>query len=83
MFIHSPLCQSPGLTLSTDSSGFWGCAAIFRQGYTVLEWPPQTARTNLSLLEFYSIVVAVHLWADQLKMVNCLWNATIWVPYLS
>ena len=67
MFIHSTIEQTPGLTLGTDSSGSWGCAAVLADEYLTLQWPAALPRNNLSLLEFYPIVLAVHVWWDELR----------------
>ena len=68
MFVHSNMTQEPGLKLSTDSSGSWGCAAILNNEYLALQCPPPPLpEKNMSLLEFYPVVLAVHMWADKLQ----------------
>ena len=82
MFVHSHL-QASGLTLSTDSSGSWGCAAIFKDECLALRWPPTLPRKNLALLEFYPIVLAVFIWAVELLnarlVVECDNLATVFI----
>ena len=61
MFLSSTTDSPQACTLASDSSGSWGCGAIF-------EWPSSIPRNNLALLEFYPIVLATHVWAA--KMCN-------------
>ena len=41
--------------------------AIFENKFFTLSWPYDTPRSDLSLLEFYPIVVATFLWAKELS----------------
>ena len=63
MFVRSGWDLPSVLLLETDSSGSWGCAAVFQGQYFAIQWPPQVNRSNLSLLEFYPIVVATFVWS--------------------
>ena len=67
MFIPSGWEGPHILSLETDSSGSWGCAAIFQGEFFAIPWPEDLPRASLSLLEFYPIVVATHVWHDRLK----------------
>ena len=64
MFLSSATDSPQVLNLGSDSSGSWGCGAIFEGEYFSLEWPSSIPRNNLALLEFYPIVLATHVWAS-------------------
>ena len=68
MFVPSSWDSPDILTLGSDSSGSWGCAAIFLDQYFALPWPKNIPRTNLALLELYPIVIATFMWEQ--KMTN-------------
>lgn len=67
MFVHSRWDGPSVLHLETDSSGSWGCGAVFGDSYFALPWPQEVPRSNLSLLEFYPIVIATFIWQDSMR----------------
>ena len=67
MFLSSAPDPPQSLTLGSDSSGSWGCGAIFEGEYFSLEWPSSIPRNNLALLEFYPIVLATHVWDTKMS----------------
>ena len=70
MFHHSQGVGQPDITLHTDSSGSWGCAAIIAQEYITVKWPSDIPRSNLALLELYPIVLASYIWSRELANLN-------------
>ena len=83
MFVPSGWDLPSVLHLETDSSGSWGCAAIFQNQFFALQWPPTTRRTNLALLEFYPIVVSTFVWGPSLAnkrlLIHCDNLATVFI----
>ena len=67
MFLSSATDSPQVLNLGSDSSGSWGCGAIFEEEYFSLEWPSSIPRNNLALLEFYPIVLATHVWVSKMS----------------
>ena len=43
------------------------CGAIFGQEFFSIEWPPPVPRENLTLLEFYPIILASIVWARKMQ----------------
>ena len=66
MFINSRGFGQIHMTLETDSSSSWGCAAILYKEYITMQWPMSVPRNNLALLEFYPILVSVFIWSEKL-----------------
>lgn len=67
MFVKSGWVGDSVLSLETDSSGSWGCAAVFLDKYITVPWPQSVPRANLALLEFYPIVLATEVWAQEMS----------------
>ena len=67
MFVSSLEMSPPEVELKTDSSGSFGCGAIFGQEFFSIEWPPPVPRENLALLEFYPIMLATIVWARKMQ----------------
>ena len=73
--------EESALCLETDSSGSWGCGAMFLQEYFSVKWPTGLPVTNLARLELYPIVLAMEVWvermANQRVLIFCDNEATV------
>ena len=83
MFVKSGWDHPSVLHLETDSSGSWGCAAVYQNQYFAIPWPAQVCRSNLALLEFYPIIVATFTWSAKLAnrrlIIHCDNLATVFI----
>ena len=72
--MYSSVWERDGaVCLETDSSGSWGCGAMFLQEYFAVQWPEGMPNTNLARLELYPIVLAVFVWAETMA------NQRLWI----
>ena len=75
MFVRSRWSHLEVIHMTSDSSGSRGCAAIFKEQCFAMEWSEQIPRINLALLEFYTIVLAIFIWAESMTdkrlTINC------------
>ena len=56
--------SSTELNLFTDASGSLGFGAIFGSHWSHGKWPPGWEQKNIAFLEFYPIVLSLHLWGE-------------------
>lgn len=61
--------NSNQLELYTDASGALGYGAIFGKQWCYGEWPDSWRHRNIAFLEFYPIVLSLHLWGNEMR--NC------------
>ena len=66
-FLNDYWCTSTHLELYTDASGALGYGAVFGQHWCYGEWPDSWRHRNITLLEFYPIVLSLHLWGNQMR----------------
>ena len=69
------------ICLETDSSGSFGCGAMFLSEFFAVQWPSGMHSSNLARLELYPIVLAVAVWgtrmANQRLLIFCDNEATV------
>ena len=63
-FLSDDWYDSRQLQLYTDASGSLGFGAIFGRHWCYGEWPDSWRHRNIAHLEFYPIVLSLHLWGD-------------------
>ena len=63
-FMGKTILSSPRLRLHTDSSGNIGYGALFRNHWFKGLWPDQWKDFNITVLEFFPIVLAVVVWGQ-------------------
>ena len=56
--------SSTELNLFTDALGSLGFGAIFGSHWSHGKWPPGWEQKNIAFLEFYPIVLSLHLWGE-------------------
>ena len=61
--VHGPGPQDE--ICSTDASGKWGCAAVWRSKWLWAPWPPSWAERNIADKELVPIVLAVAIWGQE------------------
>ena len=61
-FIDDKWLSSNNLNLFSDASGALGFGAIFGKNWWYGKWPDNWANLNIAILEFYPIVLSLHLW---------------------
>ena len=66
-FIDDKWLSSNNLNLSTDASGALGFGAIFGKHWCYGKWPDNWANLNIAILEFYPIVLSLHLWGADMS----------------
>lgn len=59
--------NSNKLKLYTDSAGSLGFGAVLGNHWCYGSWPENWRGRNIALLEFYPIVLSLHLWGDQMQ----------------
>ena len=59
-------CTSIDLELYTDASGVLGYGVVFGKHWCYGEWPDSWRRRNITLLEFYPIVLSPYLWGNHM-----------------
>lgn len=67
MFLDDVWQSSDVLNLYTDSSTTVGFGAVFGSHWAYGSWDSQFVGKNIAILEFYPIVLAVHLWGSKLR----------------
>ena len=65
-FLSEVWCTSHQLKLYTDASGAYGFGAIFGKQWCYGEWPDSWRHLNIAFLEFYPIVLSLHLWGHEM-----------------
>ena len=66
-FLSDDWHDSHQLQLYTDASGTLGFGAVFRKNWCYGEWPDSWRLHNIAFLEFYPIVLSLHLWGHEMK----------------
>ena len=66
-FLSDGWHDSHQLQLYTDASGTLGFGAVFRKNWCYGEWPDSWRLRNIAFLEFYPIVLSLHLWGHEMK----------------
>ena len=61
--------SSDELNLFTDAAGSLGFGAIFENHWCYGKWPVDWLHKNIAFLEFYPIVLSLHLWGHLIR--NC------------
>ena len=61
-FINGIWQSSNSLNLFTDASGALGFATLFGNHWCYGKWPDNWVKMNIAVLEFYPIVLSLHLW---------------------
>lgn len=67
-FLSDDWYDSHQLQLFTDASGTLGFGAIFVRHWCYGEWPDSWRHRNISYLEFYPIVLSLHLWGHEMQI---------------
>lgn len=67
LFLDERLRSCASAELVTDSSQSIGFGAILGTKWTQGTWEPRFRSKNICVLEFYPIVLGVHLWYNELK----------------
>lgn len=66
-FLSDVWLDSAGLNLYTDSAGSLGYGAVFGNEWVFGAWPDNWKPLNITILEFYPIVLSVLLWGDRMR----------------
>lgn len=66
-FLSVDWANSHHLKLYTDASGAIGFGAVFGGHWCYGEWPASWRHRNIAFLEFYPIVLSLHLWGHTIK----------------
>ena len=66
-FLADTWLSSDKLHLYTDAAGSLGFGAIFGNHWCYGEWPTEWQNRNITILEFFPIVLSLYLWGDQLS----------------
>ena len=61
-FLSEDWHDSHQLQLYTDASGTLGFGAVVGRNWCYGEWPDSWRHRNIAYLEFYPIVLSLHLW---------------------
>ena len=67
IFLSEVWYNSNQLELFTDASGAIGFGAIFGAHWCYREWPISWRHRNIAILEFYPIVLSLHLWGSEMR----------------
>ena len=67
VFLSDQWFNSHQLKLYTDASGAIGYGAIFGNNWCHGEWPVSWLGKNIAFLEFYPIVLSIHLWGHEMS----------------
>ena len=67
LFLPDYWGNSHQLKLYTDASGALGFGAIFGKFWCYGEWPDSWRHRNIAFLEFYPIVLSLHLWGHKMQ----------------
>lgn len=65
-FINEKWEANPTLELFTDAAGSKGYGAIFGNHWLCGEWPDDWKSLNIAFLEFFPIVIALHVWGTHM-----------------
>ena len=60
-------CNSNNLNLFTYASGSIGFGAIFGREWCYGRWPTHWLHRNITILEFYPIVLSLCLWGEKMQ----------------
>ena len=63
-FLEEHFLSSTKLNLFTDASGALGFGVIVGSHWCYGKWPPRWDHKNIAILEFYPIVLSLHLWGE-------------------
>ena len=66
-FLSDAWCTSNQVELYTDASGAHGFGAIFGPKWCYGKWPDSWRHKNIAFLEFYPIVLSLHLWGSDMR----------------
>ena len=66
-FLGSRWATSQNLNLFTDAAGSLGYAAIFDKHWCFGEWPSAWKQFNITILEFFPIVLAIEIWGPLMR----------------
>lgn len=66
-FLSDDWYDSHKLLRYTDASGTLGSGAIFGRNWCYGEWPDSWRNRNIAYLEFYPIVLSLHLWEREMQ----------------
>ena len=66
-FLEDRRHSSKTLRLFTDAAGSFSFGAIFGDRWCYGEWPSNWKGKNTAILEFYPIVLSLHLWGVLMK----------------
>jgi len=69
-FLGSRWATSKNLTLFTDAAGSLGYAAIFGKHWRFGQWSSAWKQFNITILEFFPIVLAIEIWGPLKAGVN-------------
>ena len=61
-FLHDLWISSTTLELFTDAAGSKGYGAVFGRKWFFGSWPESWGSLNITFLEFFPIVIALHIW---------------------
>lgn len=65
-FLESEWINDSWLSLETDASGSVGYGAVFGNHYLQGRWPDSWRSLNITILELFPIVVALHIWGPRI-----------------
>ena len=66
-FLSDDWANSHNLKFYTDASGVIGYGAVFGSHWCYGEWPVSWRHRNIAFLEFYPIVLSLHLWGHMIR----------------
>ena len=66
-FLEDVWDSSDKLELYTDAAGSLGFGAVFGRKWCYGKWPNSWLHQNIALLEFYPIVLSLHLWGHTMQ----------------
>ena len=66
-FLGSHWYTSKTLKLFTDAAGSLGYAAVFGKHWFFVEWPAIWKTFNITILEFFPIVLALEIWGPLMR----------------
>ena len=66
-FLEDTWSSSDKLQLYTDAAGVLGFGALFGSKWCYGKWPLNWLHRNIAFLEFYPIVLSLHLWGHEMQ----------------
>ena len=66
-FLEAAWSSSDKLQLYTDAAGALGFGAVFSSNWCYGKWPTNWLHRNIAFLEFYPIVLSLHLWGHEMQ----------------